>query len=100
MTESPHTWTAAVSGFDFGDVFVRAATRSRARALVAQSFEEAGWGSFKEGLEHVSSIRLTDELSDWPLIYPKRGPEGLVRPPMGFRDPRTRYGESPKPEWS
>ncbi len=77
----PHplrTYVALITGFDFDAVWVRARSRGRARAIVARSFEDAGYGSFKDGLQHVTSLQVADELDDWPLVYPRRGPEGLV----------------------
>ena len=78
------TYVVAVEGFDFRHTYARATTRSRANAIVASSFEDAGWGSFGDGLRSIVSTRLCPEADDWPLIYPRRGPEGLVAHPRAL----------------
>ncbi|MCH9637803.1 MAG: hypothetical protein K0U16_07665 [Gammaproteobacteria bacterium] len=72
------TYRVEVRGFDFKYVWVRSETRGRARAICAKQFVEAGWGTMKEGLEHVVSARIDDE-ADVELIYHRRGPEGVCR---------------------
>ena len=80
----PHplrTYVAAVTVFDEA-VYVRARSPGRARAIMARSFEGASWGTFKEGLQSITSLRIA-KLDEWPLVYPLGGPEGLVRTPGG-----------------
>ena len=82
----PHplrTYVAAVIVFDEA-VYVRARSPGRARAIMARSFEGASWGTFKEGLQSITSLRIAaPEFDEWPLVYPLGGPEGLVRTPGG-----------------
>lgn len=75
------TYYVAIRNFDGLDgALIRARSRGRARYLCAAGFHEAGYGTMKEGFQHIGSCRLAPDADEWPLVYPGRG-EGFLREP-------------------
>lgn len=83
---SVRQYKVEVSGFDFRFVWARASSHAKARSIVARAFEDAGYGTFGDGIRHIRSCRL-DRGAERPLVSPRRGPEGLCSNTAGPATP-------------
>lgn len=75
---APHlrSYIVFVRGFDFVHVYARAKSHSQARSVAARGFSDAGYGSFLEGLRHVTSVRLCPEAEALDLVESTRTRDG------------------------